>query len=348
MKKKIISFILISALTLFVFLFLNNKDIGTRNTENNNIGSTDNQSEKEDPHPLTIEAQRKKDYPGSQITIEQNLSSGSNYQRFVASYLSDGFKIYGLLTIPNGTPPEGSWPAVIFNHGYIPPGEYRTTEKYVAYQDGFARNGFVTFKSDYRGHGTSEGNPEGAYYSDAYLTDVLNAVTSIQKMKEVNADKIGMWGHSMGGHLTLRSMVVNQKIKAGVIWAGVVASYDDMMNNWRRSIPWRPSQSETQFRRPSRQELIDKYGNSEQNPIFWQSISPIYFVGEISGPIQLHHGTSDASVPWEFSQSLNVALEKASKTHEYYLYEGTDHNLSGPAFNIAMQRSIEFFNKYLK
>jgi len=348
MKKRTLSLVLILVF-IILFLFVTSKrESGTKGTENNNFTSNSSQPEEMQLHPLAIEAQREKDYPGSQIVIEQNLSSGSNYQRFVASYLSDGFKIYGLLTIPNGTPPEGGWPAVIFNHGYIQPGEYRTTEKYVAYQDGFARSGFITFKSDYRGHGSSEGNPEGAYYSDAYLTDVLNAVTSIQSMKEVNADKIGMWGHSMGGHLTLRSMVVSKKIKAGVIWAGVVASYDDMMNNWRRSIPWRPSQSETQFRRPSRQELIDKYGNSEQNPIFWQSISPIYFVGEISGPIQLHHGTSDASVPWEFSQSLNVALEKASKTHEYYLYEGADHNLSGPAFNIAMQRSIEFFNKYLK
>ncbi len=55
------------------------------------------------------------------------------------------------------TSPDNGRPAIIFNHGYIPPEVYRTTERYVAYQDGFARNGYVTFKSDYRGHGFLRG-----------------------------------------------------------------------------------------------------------------------------------------------------------------------------------------------
>ena len=46
---------------------------------------------------------------------------------------------------------------IVFNHGYIPPAEYRTTERYVAYVDGFARNGYIVFRPDYRGHDQSEG-----------------------------------------------------------------------------------------------------------------------------------------------------------------------------------------------
>ena len=64
---------------------------------------------------------------------------------------------------PSSGSPEGGWPAIVFNHGYIPPNVYRTTERYVGYQDGFARNGYVTFKSDYRGHGFSEGEARSAY-----------------------------------------------------------------------------------------------------------------------------------------------------------------------------------------
>ena len=303
---------------------------------------------KEEPNPLTIEAQRQKEYPGSDIVIEQTLDPGSNYQRYIASYRSDGLKIYGLLTVPNGAAPEGGFPAIVFNHGYIPPAEYTTTGKYVAYTDGFSRNGYVVFKPDFRGHGESEGNPSGAYYSDAYITDVLSALASVKKYKDVNPGKLGMWGHSMGGHLTLRAMVVSKDIKAGVIWGGVVGSYSDMINNWRRRIPWMPSVSERQFRRPGRQELLDQYGTPEQNPDFWNSISPINFVSDISGPVQLHHGLADESVPWEFSKSFADALLGAGKTVEYYTYEGADHNLSGSAFGQAMTRSVEFFDKYLK
>lgn len=300
-------------------------------------------------HPLTIAAQKLKTYPGSQFVVEEELDPGSNYSRSIVSYQSEGLKIYALLTIPNGVPPEGGWPAIIFNHGYIPPEEYRTTERYVAYTDGFSRQGFVLLRPDYRGHGDSEGEPQGAYYSDAYLTDVMNAMASVEQMPEVNRERIGMWGHSMGGHLTLRSMVISDQVKAGVIWAGVVASHQDMINNWRRRSPWQPSPQEQQARaaRPGRQSLIDQFGTPEENASFWDSISPIKFVSDISGPVQIHHGTADAEVPWEFSESLKNSLEAAGKPVEYYLYQGADHNLSGAAFSQAMNRSVQFFKANL-
>ncbi|MBU2632869.1 hypothetical protein KKG52_04090 [Patescibacteria group bacterium] len=127
---------------------------------------------------------RKQSYPGSNITIEQALPNGTNYKRYIASYKSAGLKIYALLTIPNEKKPLNGWPVIIFNHGYIQPEQYKTAEKYVAYTDAFSRNGYIVFKSDYRGHGDSEGKPEGAYYSPAYTIDVLNAVSSVKKLKD--------------------------------------------------------------------------------------------------------------------------------------------------------------------
>ncbi|MBI3443076.1 alpha/beta hydrolase [Candidatus Woesebacteria bacterium] len=135
-------------------------------------------------NPLSIEAMRKRTYPGSDMVIEQTLPDGSNYHRYLAWYQSDGLKIYGLLTIPNDDRSEAGFPAIIFNHGYIPPSEYKSSERYVAYVDAFARNGYIVFKPDYRGHGNSEGQPEGAYYSAAYTTDVLNALSSIKRLKD--------------------------------------------------------------------------------------------------------------------------------------------------------------------
>jgi predicted acyl esterase len=45
----------------------------------------------------------------------------------------------------------------IFKHGYIPPEQYRTTERYGTYVDSFAHNGHIVLKPDYRGRGNSEG-----------------------------------------------------------------------------------------------------------------------------------------------------------------------------------------------
>lgn len=323
------------------------------NTVATNTNGSKQQQVKEknqiDENPLSIIAMRKRAYPGSEVIIEQTLPSRSNYNQYIASYKSDGYKIYGLLTVPKSDKPKDGWPAIIFNHGYIPPEQYKTTERYVEYVAAFARNGYIVFKPDFRGFGNSEGNPEGAYYSPAYTTDVLNAVSSIKKFEDVNPDKIGMWGHSMGGNITLRAMVVSRDIKAGVIWAGVVGSYDQLLNKWRRRNTWSPSEREIQGHITSiRENLLSIYGTPEENPSFWHSIDPRYFLADISGPLQLHQGLDDEEVPLLFSESLQTDLEKLGKQEELFTYPGADHNISSPNFGLAMQRSIDFFNKYLK
>ena len=295
--------------------------------------------------PMDIRAQRQTPYPGSEIVITQNLEPGGNYNRYIAYYLSEGLKIYGLLTIPYGDPPPGGFPGIIFNHSYIPPDVYRTTERYVAYVDWLARSGYIIFRIDYRGHDQSEGEARGAYGDPGYTVDVLNAVTALQHFPQVNPERIGMWGHSMGGYLTLRAMVISQQIKVGVVWAGVVASYPDLLTRWRRSGPTstpNPSNS-----RRWRSTFTDLYGSPEENPDFWNAISANSYLADLSGPIQLHHGTADGDVPIEFSQILYDQITAAGKTVELYTYEGDNHNLSN-YFSTAMTRTIEFFDRYLK
>lgn len=296
-------------------------------------------------NPLQIEYLRERDYPGSDIKIEQTLTPGSNYRQYIVSYLSDGLKIYALMTVPTGTKPKTGWPVIIFNHGYIPPAIYRTTERYVAYVAAIASSGYIVFKSDYRGHGNSEGEAAGGYGSSDYAIDVLNALSSLKRYPDADPNRIGMWGHSMGGQVTLRAMVVSKDIKAGVIWSGVVGTYQDLMNNWhpRNLGEYVPT---TRSRR-WRQDLIAIYGTPDENPQFWDSISPNTYVSDLSGPLQLHHDVADSEVPLQFSQELYSQIKQVGGTVELFTYPGDDHNISG-GFSLAMQRSIAFFDKYVK
>lgn len=298
-------------------------------------------------HPMNILAARQTPHPGSAITIEETLDPGPNYYRYIAWYESDGLKIYGLLTVPYGEMPATGWPAIIFNHGYIPPEVYRSTERYIAYVNNLASHGYIVYRIDYRGHDRSDGQATGAYGSPGYTDDVLNAVAAVKAFPQADPRRIGMWGHSMGGYLTLRAMVISPDIRAGVIWAGVVASYPDLICCWRTPVPNRPTATPNPNFRGGWRTWQTTFGTPDENPAFWQGISANSYLAEISGPVQLHHGTADTDVPIAFSRSLYQQMLAAGKTVEYYEYEGDDHNLA-KYFSAAMQRTIEFYDKYLK
>ncbi len=285
---------------------------------------------------------RGRDYPGSDIVIEQTLPPGVNYAQYLASYKSDGLKIFALFTVPNGPKPASGWPVIVFNHGFIPPAIYRTTERYLAYQAAFASAGYIVFKPDYRGHGSSEGQARGGYGNTDYTVDVLNALRSVERYKDADRNRVGMWGHSMGGALTLRAMVTVDEIKAGVIWGGVVAPYGDILTKWRR--PNAPA-----FREPARswrEGLIQEYGSPADNPAFWYNISPNSSITNVA-PIQLHAATTDEEVPYAFSQTLDEELLAANRIVEFFTYPGDNHNLS-TNLGVALQRSVAWFDKYVK
>lgn len=94
-------------------------------------------------------------------------------------------------------------------------------------------------------------------------------------------------------------------------------------------------------------DLIARYGAPDQNPAFWASISPNSYLKDLSGPLQLHHGTADASVPVEFSVTLDRQLQEAGQYRELYTYPRDDHNISAN-LAIALQRSVAFFDKFVK
>jgi fermentation-respiration switch protein FrsA (DUF1100 family) len=156
-------------------------------------------------------------------------------------------------------------------------------------------------------------------------------------------------------------MVVSDDVKVGVIWAGMVAPYTDLVERWRRlrgeqymdqGLPT-PTPNPRWTRRRWREGLMETYGSTEENPVFWASISPSSYLADLSGPIQLHHGTADKSVPVEFSEELYARLAELDPMTEYaqaselYTYKDDDHNIAN-SFGQAMTHSIQFFDRFLK
>jgi fermentation-respiration switch protein FrsA (DUF1100 family) len=297
---------------------------------------------------LTIDYLRNLEITSSEITFEERLASGPNFYRHLVSYVSEGNMIYGLLTIPFAEPPEGGYKAIVFNHGYIPPAVYRTTERYEAYVNYLARSGFVVFKIDYRGHGQSEGEPSGSYFSPGYTIDAITALKSLQTLDFIDPNGIGMWGHSMAGNLTLRAMLVEPEVKAGVIWAGAVYNYDDFAEYGIDDNTYRPPATPEGEDRPRRsRQIFEIYGRPEENHPFWDAVSLTEHLEYLDSPLQIHHAVDDTVVSIQYSQGLAEALQENGKEYEFSIYEGGGHNLISPYFGQAMQRTVEFFRDNL-
>lgn len=300
---------------------------------------------------ITIKYLRDLEITGSEITFEEELAHPSNYHQHLVSYISEGNKIYGLLTIPFVEPPESGFKAIVFNHGYIPPTAYRTTERYTAYVDYLARSGFVVFKIDYRGHGESEGEPSGSYFSPGYTIDSITALKSLQMMDIIDPHGIGMWGHSMAGNLVLRAMLIEPDIKAGVIWAGAVYSYDDFVkyriddNTYRP--PETPETQEASDRRRGSREIFDTYGRPDTQVVYWKAVSLTENIEFLNRPLQIHHAEDDTVVNIGYSFDLAAVLQENGKEYEFYNYEGGGHSLISPYFDRAIMRTVEFFRNNL-
>lgn len=289
---------------------------------------------------LTIPHLRARSYESSLGELTE-IAAGPNYKRYLTSYDSDGLRVNGLLTVPEG---EGPHPAIVFVHGYIPPSQYRTTERYVDYVDFLAKSGFVVFKIDLRGHGDSEGEASGAYYSGDYVVDTLNAYSALGDASFVDSSRVGLWGHSMAGNVVTRALAAKPDIPRVVVWAGAVYSYEDFNDYSISDGSYRPPPQESERRR-RREELFSTHGPFDPTSEFWKQVPMTNFLGDISGAVQVHHAVDDQVVEIGYSRNAARIFEEAGVDFEYYEYPTGGHNITGPSFTRAMERTAEFFRE---
>ncbi len=313
------------------------------------VASNEELQAKPTPFPfqeMTMPFLKSREY-NSKLGERELISDNGNYSSYLTSYDSDGFKVNAQLTIPAGQKPESGWPAIVFVHGYIPPASYQTLGNYSSYVDYLASQNFVVLKIDLRGHGESEGEPGGGYYSSDYVIDALNARSALQNSDFVNPESIGLWGHSMAGNVVSRALGARPEIPAIVIWGGAVYTYEDFSDYSIQDNSYQPP-SEDSLSRRKRNELFKKYGQFDPNSSFWKLVPVTNYLGDIKGAISLNHTIDDEVVSVEYSRNFNKILDKTNIIHELNEYQTGGHNFIGASFVSAMQNTVKFFNLYLK
>jgi len=285
-------------------------------------------------------------YDGRELKLGVIEYTRDAYTRYHITYMSGNLRISGIMDVPKG---KGPFPVVITAHGFVDPKYYTTGRGLKREQDWLARHGYVVIHPDYRNHNGSDKDPENNMRLNlGYTEDVINAVYAIRSssFRFIDKENIGLLGHSLGGGVALNMMGTKPGlIKAYVLFAPISMDYRDNYNRW---ILNRGVDVMRKFGPPAtRSKIIELYGSPDNDPVFWDNLSPKTFLGSVTEPVMIHQGKADKDVSPDWSVKLDQALMAKGKNVTLYLYKGEPHEFIN-AWPLVMQRSTDFFDRYLK
>jgi uncharacterized protein len=283
---------------------------------------------------LSIEHLLERSYGAGEIEIHQVLGGENGFTRYLFSYPSDDLVIYGFANVPAAE--AGPYPVVIALHGYVDPAVYRTLPYTTQYADMLAQAGFLVLHPNLRNYPLSSSGEN--MFRVGMAIDVLNLIAIMEKQagkpglfEHAMPDSIGLWGHSMGGGISLRVSVINPTVKATVLYG---AMSGDERQNFAAIYEWSDNQR-------GLDELAVPVEEIAQ-------IAPIHFLDQIHASISIHHGEDDQMVPLQWSLDLCRNLIELGMEPECFTYPGQRHTFNQTGNLIFMERIIDFFNRNLK
>lgn len=136
------------------------------------------------------------------------------------SFDSDGIRLDALYYRPAG---EGPFPCVVMAGGWC----YVKELAQPTYAAALAARGIAAIIFDYRGFGSSEGEPRQHIDPNEQLADYRNAIDHAERMDDIDADRIGVWGISYSGGHVLILGAIDPRVRA---LCGIVPVTDGYAN----------------------------------------------------------------------------------------------------------------------
>jgi len=249
----------------------------------------------------------------------------------------DGETLQGALFYPANYDPDKSYPMITYIYeirspsarNYVVPTRehpYNTTT--------FTQEGYFVFQPDIRYRPRDPGNS---------AVDAL--VPAVQKVTEevpVDADRVGLVGHSWGGYQTTFTVTQTDIFRTAVAGAPLTN-----MVSMYNSIYWRSGGTDARIFEISQ-------GRMEVPP--WEDMdayvanSPLHHIESLNTPFLMAFGTDDGAV--EFNQGVEFynAARRAGKQMAFLVYDDENHGLSKQDKNTVDYRTrvLEWFDHYLK
>jgi len=242
----------------------------------------------------------------------------------------DGFEMPAMMLKPRFFDAEKKYAAVVYVYGG--PSAPTVVNAWPGggrgyYHQMLADNDVVVFYVDNRsaaGKSKTDANSiVKQLYGPVELNDLLDGVEWLKAQPYIDNDKVGVWGWSGGGAMTLQSMTSSKEFAAGVAVAPV--------SDWHY---YDTIYTERYMKRP--QDNADGY----------ESTSHAKRASQLSGRLMLVHGTYDDNVHPQNTWSFSDGLIEAGITYDMMIYPMRKHGISDDAAQAHVYKSmLEFWER---
>jgi len=242
----------------------------------------------------------------------------------------DGTKLMARLVKPANFDPSKKYPVVVYVYGG--PHSQVVRDSWGAgslFEQYLVSKGVLLWSLDNRGSFGRGHAWESAVFKDMgkhELADQLAGVKYLKSLPYVDPGRIGIWGWSYGGYMTLYSLTNAPDVfKCGVAGAPVTSwkFYDTIY-------------TERYMRTP------------KDNPQGYESAAPLSKAKDLKARLLLIHGTSDDNVHMQNTMAFIDALVKAGKPYQLEVVPGQRHGFRGKdALNFRNMTIAKFFEDNL-
>jgi len=254
---------------------------------------------------------------------------GLRAPKFLEFKAEDGTTLYGRLLLPPDAPAGGKIPLIVDIYGG-PAGQTVLKVPTNPFDELLARKGFAIFSVDNRGTPGRDRKFQTAIrheFGAIELKDQLAALDQLfAQYPQLDKDRMGMWGWSNGGSMTLYAMTHSDRFRAGVAVAPVTSqiNYDTI--------------------------YTERYmGLLKDDPSGYGQSDVTKAAANLHGALLIAHGTGDDNVHFQNSMQMIDALIKAGKQFRLMIYPNKTHSISGPDARDHLFHMIEdHFERELK
>ena len=295
--------------------------------------------------------------PEAELVAWMEQAATPDYEARLMRYRFGGLTQHALVATPHGQAPAGGYPVLLANHGTHPnPPRYgigadgtdsRPGDYYRGVPAAYARQSFLVVMPDYRGHNVSEGTEyaRGLLATHYYTEDVLGTLSLVKEVAGADERNVFLWGHSLGGEVTLRALLAADGIRAASLWSSVGGSLWDQAYYYAR---YQQPLADDRMGLPKAAVDGLRADLRRFEPTFdWRSGEPLRHLDRLASPVILHHAIGDQGAAYDWTRSLAAELARLRKPYQFHSYAGDDHMFAGAQFEAAVRRDVAFFSRHM-